>query len=61
MQAAVGIAQMNKLAKIIEKKDQIHKKYKKELKIFFNMKHCIIYNFAFPIIVKSIEYKMRDK
>ena len=69
MQAAVGIAQMKKLPKIIEKKQKINQRYLAELKLDSSMKHSFIDKRCNPVhwftsvLVKkasTIEQKLKE-
>jgi perosamine synthetase len=49
MQAAIGIAQMHKLPKIIQKKQKINQRYLTELKLNSDMKHSYIDDRCKPV------------
>ena len=62
MQAAIGIAQMNKLSRIIEKKNSIYELYKKELSGIDDFKICFLDKRSTPVFwFTSFECKEVDE
>ena len=49
MQAAIGISQLNKLSRIIEKKDQIRRRYMRELGHIENLKPLVFKSHITPV------------